>query len=210
MIGSFGNIIFDTNSSLLKLSLNLTYETPAEWAEQALANFDQFLQDHADCERKASSMAMSFVAKCPDKVEIIPELIETALEELEHFQMVYELMEKRGIRLPERMPKDTYVDRLIGLCRSSVEERLMDRLLLASIIECRGAERFRLIAEAAEEEEIKRFYKKLWTSEAKHGHIFAKFALVYWPEEEVYERLRHLNDEEGRICESTPWRPALH
>jgi tRNA-(ms[2]io[6]A)-hydroxylase len=194
----------------VKRSIDLAYQTPPEWAEVVLADFDRFLQDHADCERKASSMAMSFVAKCPDKVEIIPELIDTALEELEHFQMVYRLMEKRGVRLPERMPKDTYVERLIKLCRSSVEERLMDRLLLASIIECRGAERFRLIAEAAKDEEIKQFYKKLWTSEAKHGHIFAKFALVYWPEKEVYDRLNELNDQEGKICASTPWKPALH
>ena len=70
----------------MKLSLDLVYKTPPEWAKQAVENFDTFLQDHADCERKASAMAMSFVAKCPDKVEIIPELIETAVEELEHFQ----------------------------------------------------------------------------------------------------------------------------
>lgn len=194
----------------MKLSLDLEYSTPPEWANQVLEDFDSFLQDHADCERKASSMAMSFVAKCPDKVEIIPELIDTALEELEHFQSVYQLMEKRGVRLPERMPKDMYIDRLMKLCRSSVQERLMDRMLLASIIECRGAERFRLVAEAAEDEEIRSFYKRLWTSEAKHGHIFVKFALNYWPEEEVYERLEYLNREEGKICESTPWRAALH
>jgi tRNA-(ms[2]io[6]A)-hydroxylase len=196
--------------TILKFSLDLEYATPPEWADQVMENFDQFLQDHADCERKASSMAMSFVAKCPDKVEIIPELIETALEELEHFQAVYQLMEERGVRLPDRMPKDTYVDRLIKLCRSSVEERLMDRLLLASIIECRGAERFKLVADAARDEAVKKFYKRLWTSEAKHGHIFVKFALNYWPEEEVYERLDYLNKEEGKICATTPWRAALH
>ncbi len=194
----------------MKLSLDLAYQTPPQWAEVVLSDFDTFLQDHADCERKASSMAMSFVAKCPDKVEIIPELIETALEELEHFQSVYELMEKRGVRLPERMPKDTYIDRLIQLCRSTVDERLMDRLLLASIIECRGAERFRLVADAATDPEIKSFYKKLWTSEAKHGHIFVKFALNYWPEEEVYARLEYLNKKEGEICADTPWKAALH
>lgn len=195
---------------IMKLSLDLTYSTPPEWADQVLANFDAFLQDHADCERKASSMAMSFVAKCPDKVEIIPELIETALEELEHFQRVYALMESRGVRLPDRMPKDVYIEKLIDLCRSSPDERLLDRMLLASIIECRGAERFRLVADGAQDPEIKKFYKELWTSEAKHGHIFVKFALNYWPENVVYERLEELNEAEGRICSQTPWRPALH
>lgn len=194
----------------MKLSLDLSYKTPPEWADQVFEDFDAFLQDHADCERKASSMAMSFVAKCPDKVEIIPELIDTALEELEHFQQVYKLMESRGIQLPAKMPKDLYVDQLIKLCRSTVNERLMDRLLLASIIECRGAERFKLIADKAENPEIKSFYKTLWTSEAKHGNIFVKFALNYWNEKEVYARLNALNISEGEICKSLEWRPALH
>lgn len=194
----------------VKLSLDLVYKTPPEWAIQAVENFDAFLQDHADCERKASAMAMSFVAKCPDKVEIIPELIETAVEELEHFQSVYELMESRGVQLPERMPKDLYMDELIKLCRHTVEERLMDRMLIASIVECRGAERFRLIADALEDVETKRFYRDLWISEAKHGHIFVKFALKYWPEKEVYERLNFLNEAEGKICAGLEWRPALH
>ena len=194
----------------MKLSLDLTYETPREWATQVFDNFPAFLQDHADCERKASSMAMSFVAKCPDKTEIIPELIDTALEELEHFKLVYDLMERRGITLPKSMPKDYYIDDLIKLCRSSVDERLMDRMLLASIIECRGAERFKLVADAAEDPEIKSFYKKLWVSEAKHGHIFVKFALNYWPEARVYERLEELNIKEGEICSTLKWRPALH
>ncbi len=194
----------------MKLSLDLAYETPAKWAHQALENFDSFLQDHADCERKASAMAMSFIAKCPDKVEIIPELIDTALEELEHFQSVYALMQKRNIRLPDSMPKDLYIDKLIKLCRSSVQERLMDRMLLASIIECRGAERFKLIADAATDSEIEHFYKRLWISEAKHGHIFVKFALKYWPERAVYDRLHSLNNAEGELCASLPWRPALH
>ena len=102
----------------MKLSLDLTYKTPQNWASQVMDDFPFFLQDHADCERKASSMAMSFVAKCPDKVEIIPELIETALEELEHFQQVYALMASRGIQLRKEMPKDLYIQQLIENCRS--------------------------------------------------------------------------------------------
>ncbi len=194
----------------MKFSLDLTYNTPPEWAQVVLQDFDKFLQDHADCERKASAMAMSFVAKCPDKTLIIPELIETALEELEHFQQVYELMEKKGVSLPKEMEKDEYMQQLMQLCRSTPQERLLDRFLLASIVECRGAERFKLVADAVQDEDIKRFYKALWTSEAKHGHIFVKFALNYYPEEEVYRRLNELNEAEGKICASLPHRAALH
>ena len=194
----------------MKLSIDLEYQTPKEWGDYVWKDFNSFLQDHADCERKASSMAMSFVAKCPDKILIIPELRETALEELEHFKLVYQLMAKRNVQLISSMPKDLYIESLIALCRSTPAERLLDRMMLASIIECRGAERFKLVAESAQEEEIKKFYKMLWTSEAKHGNIFVKLALHYWPENTVMERLVYLNHKEGEICESLPWRFALH
>lgn len=190
--------------------LDLTYDTPLDWAKNAIKDLPSFLRDHADCERKASSMAMSFVAKAPDKKEIIPELIDTAIEELEHFQSVYEIMERMGVLLPHKIEKDPYIEALMKLTRTAPEDRLIDRLLLASIIETRGAERFRLISEAIEDEELKGFYKKLWTSEANHGNIFVKMALNYRPKEEIYDRLNALNIEEGKICEKLPWRHAVH
>ena len=194
----------------MKLSITLSYTTPELWAQQAVADFDTFLQDHANCERKASAMAMSFIAKCPDKTEIIPELIETAQEELEHFKLVYDLMEKRGVQLRKDMDQDLYMKQLIDVCRSSPEERLMDRMLIASIVECRGAERFKLVSEALTDPELQRFYKMLWISEAKHGNLFVKMALLYWPENEVYTRLEELNVAEGTIISNLKWRPALH
>jgi tRNA-(ms[2]io[6]A)-hydroxylase len=175
-----------------------------------MSDFNSFLQDHADCERKASAMAMSFVAKCPDKVTIIPWLIETALEELEHFQQVYSVMEKRGVALKHDMPQDVYINQLMKLLRSSSEQRLMDRFLLASIIECRGTERFRLVEEALDDMELKKFYKALWTSEAKHGNIFVKMALEYFSKDEVYKRLEELTGAEAKTCAALPFRAAVH
>lgn len=194
----------------MKLSLELAYKTPKEWAEQVVKNMDAFLQDHADCERKASTMAMSLVAKAPDKTKIIPGLIDTALEELEHFKMVYEVLEKRGIPLAKEIEKDIYVQNLIKLCRSGAQERFLDRLLLGSIIECRGAERFKLVYEALEPGDLKDFYKMLWISEAKHGNIYVKFALEYYDREDVFNRLEELNEAEGKLCAQLKWRPALH
>ena len=81
----------------MKLSLELTVATRPEWIDAVMADLQLFLQDHADCERKASALAMSLVAKYPERVEIIPELIATGVEELEHFQQVYEVMRRRGI-----------------------------------------------------------------------------------------------------------------
>ena len=195
----------------MKLSLDLIAATPAEWVKTVLSDFPAFLQDHADCERKASAMALSLVAKYPDRVEIIPELIATGIEELEHFQQVYVHMARRGIRLAREIAEDPYIKALLALCHTDPIRRFLDRLLLGSIIECRGAERFRLVCQALDEDpELKEFYHRLWTSEAKHGNVFVKMALQYFPKEQVYARLNELNRAEGEIIQSLKLRPALH
>lgn len=194
----------------MKLNLDLAIPSSQEWINAVMNDFDAFLQDHADCERKASAMAMSFVAKYPDRTEIIPELIETGIEELEHFQQVYDLMQERGIQLQHSIGKDPYLEALLKLCHSGREERFMDRLLLASIVETRGAERFKMVAEAQTEEKLAKFYKTLWVSEAKHGHIFVKMALNYFEKDKVYERLAWWVEHEAKILQSLEIRSALH
>lgn len=190
--------------------LPLSYDSSPEWVEAVLTDFDAFLQDHANCERKASSMAMSFVAKYPDRLEIIPELIRTAIEELEHFQSVYEIMKERNIQLPHEIGQDLYVKKLVDQCRSGRTERFMDRLLLASVVENRGAERFRLVYENLSDEKLKKFYQELWASEARHGEIFVEMALNYFNEMDVFQRLSEINEIEGEIMASMPLKAALH
>ncbi|MFK7903523.1 MAG: tRNA-(ms[2]io[6]A)-hydroxylase [Chitinophagales bacterium] len=194
----------------MKLNLDLACPSKPEWIAAVMDDFSSFLQDHADCERKASSMAMSFVAKYPNRVEIIPELIATAVEELEHFQQVYALMEKRGIQLAHQIKGDLYVQQLLKFCRHGKDDRFMDRLLLASVVETRGAERFRMVSDAQDDPEMHRFYKILWASEAKHGHIFVKMALNYYDKDAVYKRLAEFVEEEGRVINGLEIRAALH
>ena len=195
----------------MKYSLDLTVATRPEWVDAVMSDVPTFLQDHADCERKASAMAMSLVAKYPDRIEIIPELIATGVEELEHFQKVYNVMRERGVPLAKEIEVDPYIKALIALIHSDSQRRFLDRLLLASIIECRGAERFRLVSEAmTNDEQLKSFYHDLWVSEAKHGHIFVKMALEYFERDHVYKRLGFLNEEEGSIVAGLKFRPALH
>lgn len=194
----------------MKYNLDVGCQSSPDWIACVLNNFDAFLQDHADCERKASATAMSFVAKYPDRLEIIPELIETAVEELEHFQMVYKVMESRGVSLVHSIPEDVYMKRLIKKCHSGIEERFLDRLMIASVVETRGAERFRLVAEGLKDPELVKFYKMLWTSEAKHGNIYVKMALNYFDEKKVYDRLQWWVEQEAQILSELPIRPALH
>ncbi len=194
----------------MKFRIDLTVESKKEWVEAVIDDFDTFLQDHADCERKASAMALSLVAKYPNRTEIIPELIETSVEELEHFRDVYAIMESRGIQLSHEIPQDMYIKQLLQICRDGRNERFMDRLLLASLVETRGAERFRLVYEALEEGELKQFYHRLWASEARHGEVFVKMALNYFDEDEVYNRLEEMKQREGVILDELPIRAALH
>jgi len=195
----------------MKYSLELAVATRPEWVRTVLSDFPAFLQDHADCERKASAMAMSFVAKYPDRIEIISDLIETAIEELGHFQQVHAHMAKRGIRLAKEMREDPYIKALLELCCTDPLNRFLDRLLLVSVIECRGAERFRLVWAALEHDaELKEFYHRLWVSEAKHGNIFVRMALNYFEKNRVYSRLQELNGAEGKIIQSLGLRAALH
>ncbi len=194
----------------MKYSVELESESKPEWIEAVMNDFDSFLQDHANCERKASAMALSFVAKYPDRLEILPELIETGIEELEHFRDVYEIMKERGIQLPSEIGQDLYVKKLIDACKSDVEGRFLDRLLVASIVECRGAERFRLVYEHLPEGDLKKFYHRLWASEAKHGNIFVKMALNYFDEKMVLDRLDVLNKYEAKVIDEMPITAALH
>jgi tRNA-(ms[2]io[6]A)-hydroxylase len=194
----------------MQLRLPLVKPSNPKWIETVMANFDYFLLDHANCERKASAFAMSLVAKYPHRKEIIPDLIDTALEEMEHFRDVYKVMEEQGLQLPQEIREDHYVKALLKLCRTGREENFMDRLLIGSVIESRGAERFRLVYEHLPAGNLKKFYHELWASEAKHGDIFVKMALKYFNEEAVYKRLHELNNAEGEIIDSLPITGLMH
>ncbi len=194
----------------MQYRIDLSVPSSQAWLETVMNDFDAFLIDHANCERKASAMAMSFVAKYPDRLEIIPELIDTGVEELEHFRDVYQIMQERNIPLPPEMGQDFYIKDLLTFCRSGREERFMDRLLLASLVETRGAERFRMIYEALENGSLKDFYHRLWASEARHGEIFVKMTLNYFEEAPVYTRLQEMTKYEGDVIQNLPLKPALH
>lgn len=190
--------------------IQLGYDTPQEWTDAVIANFDAFLINHADNERKASTMALSFVAKAPDKTEIIAELIDIGLEELVHFKQVYKLMSKRGLQFPSDIEKDLYINQLIKSCRSGWRERFLDRLLMVAIVETRGAERFGLVAHNHPERDIREFYTMLYKSEFRHGTVFVEMALIYYEKEDVMKRLDEMLAIEADICKSLPITGLIH
>lgn len=179
------------------------------WLDCVMNDFDRFLLDHASCEKKASSMAMTFLSHYPDRVELVRSMTELAVEELNHFKEVVRHILARNLRLAAD-EKDPYVIHLFKHTRKGSDFYFMDRLILASIIESRGHERFGLIAEALEPGALKQFYRAITASEGRHLDLFLNLAKLYFPLDAVNHRLESLLIIEAETLESLPLRAALH
>jgi tRNA-(ms[2]io[6]A)-hydroxylase len=188
---------------------DLLSTTDPRWIKTVLANFDAFLIDHACCERKANALLMSFVVKYPDRPAILPLLIELAQEELEHFAEAYAWMDKRGLRFSKDAP-DPYINQLLAAARHGRDERYIDRMLISSIVESRGAERFRIVAENIDDPELAEFYDRLWKSEVKHAHVFKLLLKKEYPVELIDNRYQELLQLEAEVVAGLELRPALH
>ncbi len=184
-------------------------ETPAQWAECVAGNMDLFLPDHAAAEKKASSMAMAMVAHYPDKPELVAAMIDLAIEELNHYRAVVALMHERQLILqPDK--KDHYVNALRAEIRHGKTFYFMDRLLVAGIVEARGAERFGLLAKHLPEGTLKQFYLAITRSEVEHQALFIRLARSYFDPDEMTPRLDQLLAREAEIMRDLPLRPTLH
>lgn len=187
----------------------LKFATPMAWVEAVLADFDRFLIDHAAAEKKASGMAVSMLSHYPDRPELVKAMIDLSIEEMTHFREVVKIMSERGLQLGADA-KDAYVNQLRKLQRKGSEEYMLDRLLLGGIIEARGCERFGLVAEHLPEGSLKRFYRAIAESEARHESLFVDLAKLYFSEQEVEQRLEELLEHEAQICAALPIVAALH
>lgn len=187
----------------------LQFATPHEWAETVLKDFDHFLIDHAAAEKKASGMAMSMALHYKDKADLVTAMIDLAIEELAHFREVIKIMQNRNLlMLPDE--RDPYVNGLRQHVRKTRDESCIDRLVVGSIIEARGAERFGLIAEALPPGKLKTFYQTITRSEDKHQDLFINLGYQYFQQSLIDQRLKELLDIEAALVEQLPHRPALH
>jgi tRNA-(ms[2]io[6]A)-hydroxylase len=187
----------------------LRYRTPSDWADAVLNNLDEFLLDHAAAEKKASGMAISMLSHYPDRTELVSAMADLAVEELTHYREVVKWIHRRG-HITGADNKDPYVTEFRKSMRQGSEGYFMDRLLIASIIEARGAERFGLVAGALEPGPLKQFYVSIARSEERHYELFLKLANLYLDADEVQARWDELLDVEAAIVESLPIRSALH
>ena len=187
----------------------LRYATPAAWTETVTADFDSFLLDHAAAEKKASGMAISMLSHYPDRIELVSAMADLAVEELTHYREVVKWIHRRGL-VTGADEKDPYVLEFRKSIRQGREAYLLDRLLTASIIEARGAERFGLVAEALEQGALKTFYRSIARSEERHYILFLDLAGRYIDADTIDRRWDELLAIEADIVRKLPIRAALH
>lgn len=187
----------------------LLLATAPAWTETVMASFDTFLLDHAAAEKKASGMAVSMLSHYPDKTELVMAMADLAIEELTHYREVVKWIHQRGL-VTTADEKDPYVIAFRDEMRRGRDVYMMDRLLVASIIEARGAERFGLVAKALEPGPLKKFYQSIARSEERHYELFLELALKYLPAEDVNARYQELLHIEARLVKELPLRAALH
>ena len=183
--------------------------TQSRWVEAVLADFNTFLSDHASAEKKASGMALSMASHYPDRPDILTAMADLAIEELAHYKQVINLILKRGL-VPQSDRKDNYVAELNRKARKGRDEFLLDRLLIAALIERRGAERFELIARHVKDAQLASFYRKLAKSEARHWVLFVNLASGNYPENQIVSRFNELSEIENDILSRLPISARLH
>jgi len=187
----------------------LRHATDPAWTGAVLAGFDHFLQDHAAAEKKASGMALSMLSHYPDRSELVTAMADLAVEELSHYREVLKWLQRRGLSIAADTP-DPYVGALRKHIRRGREVYLLDRLLTASAIEARGAERFALVAGALSAGPLQRFYQSIARSEERHYALFLRLADTYFPGDRVAHRWDELLDIEAATIATLPLRAALH
>jgi tRNA-(ms[2]io[6]A)-hydroxylase len=179
--------------------LGLLVDTDARWASEAVLDLDAVLRDHAHCEMKAAANAMSLVARHPDNLVLVRKLVALAQEELAHFDRVIELLAARGIALGAP-PVDGYAASL----RARARHDLVDRLLVAALIEARSCERFKLLAEAlGDGHELHAFYRELFAAEARHHRDLVDLAAAASSERTANARLAELAEIEADVVRAT-------
>ncbi len=178
--------------------LHLKASTNARWLAQVDAHLDEVLIDHAHCEKKAAGTALNLLSAYIENRELCQEMTEIVNEELEHFHMVLDLLERRGIKF-RRLKPSQYGNRLHALIRKQEPQRAVDRLLVAGLIEARSCERFHALAQHVDDQELAEFYRSLFESEARHHTTYTRLAKHFAPEDEVNGRLEELYDAEAAI-----------
>jgi tRNA-(ms[2]io[6]A)-hydroxylase len=189
--------------------LSLQSPTSPRWLAQVDAALDDVIIDHAHCEKKAAGVAMNLLFSYVDHSELARAMTEIVNEELEHFRLVLDILERRGIPFRKLSPS-SYGARLHDLIRKEEPARAVDRLLVGGLIEARSCERFALLRDHVADAELRAFWGGLFESEARHHTTYVRLAKEFQGEAEVVARLKELAAAEAAIMREGESQPRMH
>ncbi len=191
--------------------LGLKLPTDPRWVNIVESNIDEILVDHAFCEQKAATNAISILVQYPELTDLVDAMLDLAQEELEHFKMVHVKIKARGNVLG-RERRDEYVNELYSFMRKGHKRHivLIDKLLFSALIEARSCERFKVLSENIKDAELASFYHELMVSEATHYTMFLKFAKKYANGEDVDKRWKEFLDFEAGVIANYGKKETIH
>jgi tRNA-(ms[2]io[6]A)-hydroxylase len=192
--------------------LKLQLPTDPLWVKNVVeSNIEEILTDHAFCEQKAASNAITLIVQNPQLSDLVQEMAALVQEEMDHFKRVHDIILERGFILG-RERKDDYVNELrkflaSGGTRSS---QLIDRLLLSAMIEARSCERFKVMSEHIDDPQLSEFYHELMISEATHYTTFIRLAKKYADGIDVDKRWKEFLDYEAQVIQNYGKSETIH
>ncbi len=186
--------------------------TDPRWVTNVVeSNIEEILTDHAFCEQKAASNAITLIVQNPNLSDLVQEMALLVQEEMDHFKRVHDIILARGYVLG-RERKDDYVNELLKFMKKggTREEQLIDRLLFAAMIEARSCERFKVLSENINDPELAAFYHELMISEATHYTTFLRLARKYAGKIDVETRWKDYLAYEAQVIQNYGKRETIH
>lgn len=197
-----------TEKTILKLKL----PTDPQWVKNVVeSNIEEILTDHAFCEQKAASNAITLIVQNPNLSDLVQEMALLVQEEMDHFKRVHDIILERGYVLG-RERKDDYVNELAKFIirGGGRQAQLVDRLLFSAMIEARSCERFKVLHENIKDEQLARFYHELMISEATHYTMFIKLAKKYGEGIDVDKRWEEFLNYEAVVIQNYGKKETIH
>jgi len=189
--------------------LNLASSTDPGWVTRALDHLDEVLIDHAHCEKKAASTAVSLLFRYPEHGSLLHPLTELAREELLHFEILLTRLADRGVEFRRQAPSP-YASELMKAIRQGEPARAIDTFLCLALIEARSCERMKILGGAVEDAPLRELYTSLLASEARHHQAYVDLALLFGSAAEVRSRLEELARHEAAVLAEVPPMPRMH
>jgi tRNA-(ms[2]io[6]A)-hydroxylase len=189
--------------------LRLASDTPERWVTRALEHVDTLLLDHAHCEKKAASTAINLMFRYGDRTPLVRAMSAVAREELEHLDLMIDVLERRGLAFG-RLAPSPYAQRLHAAIRPDEPLRLLDTLLCCALVEARSCERMKLLSEHLPDDALRGLYRGLLASEARHHQLYVDLARAQVPDEDVDARLAELARHEAAILRGEDEPPRMH